>query len=70
MIEQAKFTYSPWGKTFVSKIISVESQGEEQIKAFEEHGKQLVKSNERIKKYYCDTEQYSPSLVKQKEILN
>ena len=38
VIEQAKFTYSPLGKAFEKQIKISESQGEKQIKAFEEHG--------------------------------
>ena len=45
VIEQAKFTYSPLGKAFEKQIKISVSQGEKQIKAFEEHGKQRVKSN-------------------------
>ena len=43
--EQAKFTYSPLGKAFKKQIKIIEKQGEKQIKSFEEHRKQLVKSN-------------------------
>ena len=49
MIEQAKFTYSPLGKTFEKQIKTAENQGEKQIKAIEEHGKQLAESNAFIK---------------------
>ena len=38
VIEQAKFTYSPFEK----QIQIIEYQGEKQIKALEEHGKQLI----------------------------
>ena len=43
--EQAKFTYSPSGKAFKEQIKTIADQGEKQIKALEEHGKQLVKYN-------------------------
>ena len=33
VIEQAKFTYSPLGKTFEKQIKSVEGQGEKQVDA-------------------------------------
>ena len=39
IIEQAKFTYSPLGKAFQKQIKTIEDQGENHIKAFEEHGK-------------------------------
>ena len=42
-IEQAKFTYSTLGKVFEKQIKTIEDQGEKEIMAFEEHGKQLVK---------------------------
>ena len=45
VIEQAKFTYSPLGKTFERQIKTIEDQGEKEIKALEEYGKQLVKSS-------------------------
>ena len=49
MIEQTKFTYSPLGKVLQKQKKAIEDQGEKQIKAFDEHGKQLVESNEFIK---------------------
>ena len=45
IIKQAKFTYSPLGKAFEKQIKTTENQGEQQIKAPEEHGKPLVKYN-------------------------
>ena len=44
MIEQAKFTYSPLGRSYEKQIKTIEDQGLQQIRAIEEHGKQLVKS--------------------------
>ena len=38
IIEQAKFTYSPLGKTFEKQIKTIEDQGEKQIKASEDKG--------------------------------
>ena len=61
-MEEAKFTYSPLGKTLEKQTKTIEDQGEKQIKAIEEHEKQLVKSN-------ALTEKYSLPLDKQKEIL-
>ena len=45
MIEQAKFTYSPLGKVFEKQIKTIENQDKKQIKAIEDYGKQLPKSN-------------------------
>ena len=44
MIEQAKFTYSPLGKALKRQTKTIEDQ--KQIKALEEHGKQLIKSRD------------------------
>ena len=46
MIEQAKFTCFPLRK----QTKAIEDQVEKQIKAIEEHGKQLVESNALVKK--------------------
>ena len=46
MIEQAKFNYSPLGKTFKKQIKTTEDQGEKQAKAIQNQGQ--VKT---IKKY-------------------
>ena len=45
IIEQAKFTYYPLGKAFEIQIEATEEKCEKQIKALEELGKQLDKSN-------------------------
>ena len=45
ILEQAKFIYSPLGKAFEKQIETIEYQREKQIKALEDHGKQLVKSS-------------------------
>ena len=44
MIELAKFTYSPLGKSFEKQIKTIEYQEEKQIKALNEHVKDLVNS--------------------------
>ena len=49
MIEQAKFIYTPLGKAFEKETKTIEDQGKKQIRAIEEHGKQLIESNELIK---------------------
>ena len=46
MIEQAKFTYYPLGKALEKQIKTIRCQGKKQIKAIEDHGKQLGESNE------------------------
>ena len=48
IIEQAKFTYSSLGKAFEKQLKTIEDPGEKQIKALEDHVKQLnlvVKKN-------------------------
>ena len=49
MIEQAKFSNSPLGKALEKQIKTFKDQGEKQIKATEEHWKQLVKYNNEKK---------------------
>ena len=44
MIELAKFTYSPLEKSFEKQIKTIEYQQEKQIKALNEHVKDLVNS--------------------------
>ena len=39
IIEQAKFTYSPFGKAFEKEIKTIEDHGERQIKAIQNQGK-------------------------------
>ena len=46
VMEQAKFTYSPLGKTFEKQIKLIEDQGENPIKAIQDQGKLKT-----IKKY-------------------
>ena len=46
MIKQAKFAYSPLGKAFEKQTKTIEDQGKKQIKAIEDHEKQLAESNE------------------------
>ena len=48
MIEQAKFHYSPWGGPLGKQTNMLKDQYNKQIKAIEDHGKQLVQSNELI----------------------
>ena len=50
LIAQAKFAYSPLGKAFEKKVKMIEDQSKKRIKAFEEHGKQLIQSKLVVKK--------------------
>ena len=45
MAEQAKLTFSPFGKAFEKQIKTIGDQREKQLKAVEDHGKQLAKSS-------------------------
>ena len=51
-IEQGKFAYSSLEKAFEKPAETIEDQGIKQIKAIEDHSKQLVESNELIKKNF------------------
>ena len=64
IIEKARLTYSPLGKSFEKQIKTIEEQGEKQIKAIQDQGQ--VKT---IKKYDSDIEN-TPFISKQKEIFN
>ena len=64
IIEQAKFTYSPWGKAFEKQTKTIKDQGEKQIKAIQD--KKSVKS---IEKFTYDIND-SPILLKEKEMYN
>ena len=61
VIEQAKFSHSPLGKAFEKQTKMIEDQGEKQIEALEEYGKQLIKSS---------GEKDSLEILKQKEIFD
>ena len=63
IIEQAKFTYSPLGKTFEKQIETIEDQGEKQIKAIQDQGQV-----EKIKKYSYDSED-TPFISNKKKYL-
>ena len=45
VIEQAKITYCPLGKALEKQTITIEDEGEKQIKALRKHGKQLIMSS-------------------------
>ena len=59
VIEKTKFTYSPLGK-------ALEKQRKIQIKAIDGHGKQLVESNEIVKKDF-NIDRESVQLEEQKK---
>ena len=62
MIEQAKCAYSPLGKAFEKQTKTIEEQkieGKKQIKATENHGKQLAESNELIKQDFNIDREYT-----------
>ena len=64
IIEQAKFTYYPWGKAFEKQIKAIKDQGEKQIKAIHDQGQ--IKT---IKKCTYDAEN-TTLISKQKEKFN
>ena len=49
MIQQAKFTYSLFGKAFENQAKTIEDLGEKQVKVIEEHEKQLAESYALLK---------------------
>ena len=61
VIEQATFTYSPLGKVLEKQRKTIGDQDKNQMKALEEHGKQLIKST---------GQKDSLQLLKQKEIFH
>ena len=64
MIEQAKFSFSPFRKALEKQIKAIEKQGEKQTKVIGAHEKQLVESNALINQYEYDTENDSPAFLK------
>ena len=61
VIEQATFTYSPLGKVLEKQRKTIGDQDKNQMKALEEHGKQLIKSTGQKDSF---------QLLKQKEIFH
>ena len=49
IIQQAKFTFYALGKAFEKEMKTTENQWGKQIKAIQEHEKQLIESNSLIK---------------------
>ena len=50
VIKQGKFIYSPLGEVLEKQTKTIIDQGKKQIKAIEDHEKELVESNRPIKK--------------------
>ena len=48
MIEQAKFTYCLSGKTLEKQTKTIKDEGQKQINALENHGKQLIMSTTMV----------------------
>lgn len=55
MTEQAKFCYSSLGKAFEKQTKTIDDQGQKQMKAIEEHIKQLYETNMIDKKNDFDS---------------
>ena len=70
VIEHAKFIYSPFGKAFQKQIKIMEDPGEKQIKALEEHGKQLAEYNELVKKDFNMNKDSIPLEEQKKYFIN
>ena len=68
-IKKSKFTYSPLEKAFEKQIKTIEDQSKKEIKATEDHGVQLMESNELIKKHF-NIDRDSIPLKEQIEIFN
>ena len=68
VIEQAKFTYSPLGKALEKQTKTIEGQGKKQIKAFEDHGKQLVEFDALISRNDFNIDGDGVPLEKQNKI--
>ena len=45
IIEQASFTYTPFGKTFEKETKTIEDRGEKQVKAIKDNKKQVANIN-------------------------
>ena len=65
---ETKFTYSPLGEALEKQTKTIKDQGNKQIKAIEDHGKQLVESNAYVKKNF-NIDRNSTSLEEQKKYL-
>ena len=74
--EQAKFTYSPLGKTFEKQTKTIEDKGEKQIKAIRDNRKQLISDDDYKNKLLISKEReiskdiYNKRLDKLEELNN
>ena len=69
VIEQGKFAYSPLGKVFEKQAKTIDDQDKKQIKALQEHWKQLAESNELVKKDF-NIDRDSKPFDEQRKIFN
>ena len=70
VIKKVKFVYSALGKAFEKQTKTIEDQGEKHIKATGEHGKQLVESNEIVKKDFNIDRDSTPLEEQKKNLMN
>ena len=75
VVEKTKFTYSLSGKALENKQKQLKIKEKKQIKAIEEHGKQLVESNTSVKNDYdrendYDSKKYNYLLRKKKYLIS
>ena len=76
IIEQAKFTYSPLGKSFEKQTRTIEDIGEKQIKAIQDNRKQLISDDDYKNKLLISKEReifkdiYNKRLDKLEELNN
>ena len=56
IIEQSKFTYSPFGKTFKKQIKTIEDQGEKQVQALRDNKRELSNTNDYENKFLISKE--------------
>ena len=71
LIEQANFTYSSWRKALKNQTKPIKDINKKQIKSIEDHGKQLVESNELIEKDFNISRDSTPQEeLKKKYLIN
>ena len=67
-MERTKFTWSSSGKAFEKQAKANEDENKKQIKGIEDNGKQLVESDEIVRKDF-NIDRYNISLEEQKKYL-
>ena len=70
VIEQAKSTYSPLAIALEKQTKAIEYQDSKRMKTIEDHGKQLVESNELIKKDFDINRDRIPLEEQKKYLMN